>query len=250
MQVVIMTSNQYHKLLGGFFHQWTKYFDDYLATSARLPDLHVCGFVQDDVISGLQERYDFTFHSIGNYADYPANRWSDALLWVLDNVAKEQFILMLEDYWLIRPVDTKAVGMLVDYAQQFSNVLKIDLCADRLNADIGRYAYNANTYNNCGYIDLIKSPQGSQYQMSLWGGIWNREQMRRFIIPGERAQEIELSGTSRVNQADDVLVLGTRQMPMLHSNIIQSGKSGRVYEAAGWKIKESDLEELKSLGYV
>lgn len=247
MQVIVMTSDNYHHLLGGFLSQWDKYFS-YSMHEER--NIVVCSFTQDKTIKTLKRQYDFRFYSIGNFTDYPANKWSDALINVLDNVADKQFVLMLEDYWLCRPVDVTAVKMLYDYAKQFENVLKIDLCADRLNSDPQGYFYNFNTYDNCGYLDLIKSPQGRQYQMSLWAGVWNREQMKRFIIPGERAQEIELNGTTRVNHFDDVLVLGTRQQPVLHANIIQSGKQGPIYKTDSWKIKDSDLEELRKLGYV
>lgn len=245
-----MTSDKYHYLLHGFMHQWMKYYDHQLNDIADLPEIVVCGFTKDAIIDDLQSTYEFEFYSIGEYEDYPVDKWSNALIKVLENVARDQFVLMLDDYWLCRPVNTQAVKMLVDYARQFKNVLKIDLCADRLNSNPDSYFYNLNTYDNCGYLDLIKSPIGTQYQMSLWGGIWNREQMKRFIVEGERAQEIELYGTTRVNMAEDVLVLGTRQQPVLHGNIIQSRYNHPIYKCDGWKIKGSDLSELRELGYI
>lgn len=247
MQILVLTSDNYYHCLNPFIYQWNKYF----WWSAAKPDSVrqiICGFT---IPEGIQAA-GWEFYSIGRYEDYPADRWSDALIKVLDTMADEQFILMLEDYWLCRPADQLGIRMLYDYAGQFKNVLKIDLTADRLYVDGGgRYLYGYNTYNTVGYLDLIKSPPGSQYQMSLWGGIWNRDVMRRFLIPGERAQEVELRGTSRVNEAGDtVLVLGTRQSPVLHGNVYQSGRQGPVYHDGGWQIGEADLAELREKGWI
>ncbi len=85
--------------------------------------------------------------------------------------------------------------------------------------------------------------------MSLWAGIWNREQLKRVLVAGETAQEIEIAGTRRVT--DDQLVLGTRQAPLLHGNIYQSRNNGEpVYEDANWAIKPDDLEFMRKEGWI
>ena len=247
MQILVLTSDKQHHCLNPFVHLWQKYF--WWSAPMQGARQIICGFTPP---RGVKSNYTWEFYSIGRQEDYPADRWSDALIKVLDEVADEQFLLMLEDYWLCRPVDLAAVRMLYDYARQFSNVLKIDLTTDRLYMDGGgRFLYGYNTYNHVGYLDLIKSPPGSQYQMSLWGGIWNRDVMRRFLVPGERAQEVELRGTARVNETgDSVLVLGTRQAPMMHGNVYQSGREGPVYHDGGWQISQADLAELRVRGWI
>lgn len=246
MQMIIMTSDNAHHCLLPFVYLLNKYF--------YCPDLNivVCGFAMPSMLPEMNFYGNFQFHSMGDFENYPANKWSDAFLKVLDEVAQEQFILMLEDYWITRAVDIRAIRMLFDYAKQFRNVLKIDLAFDRLFMDSGsRFLYGYNTYDHVNYLDLVKSPRGSQYQMSLWGGIWNRDIMQRFIIPGERAQEIEMRGTARVNEAgDEVLVLGTRQGPLLHGNIYQSGRDGPVYNDGGWKVNDTDLQFMREKGWV
>lgn len=238
MQVLIVCAEKYYHCLNPFLYLWFKY--------CAIERVVICGFRKPDIKNGLAVK----FHSLGDQTDWPASRWSEKLLRILDEVAQEQFILMLEDYWLTRPVDTRAVKMLFDYAAQFENVLKIDLTHDRLYINGGvDFLFDANTYDNCGYLDLIKSPPGTPYQMSLWAGIWNREQMRRVLIPGETPQDIEINGTRRV--ADDQLVLGTRQAPMLHGNIYQSRNEGSpVYEDAYWAIKPEDLSFMRGEGWI
>lgn len=242
MQVIVIASEKMYKCLSPFMYQWQRYAD----FSAF--DVVVCGFAPVDYYCDELTR----FVSMGNQVDWPASRWSEKLMRILDEVATEQFALMLEDYWLLRQVDTQAVKMLFDYAAQFQNVLKIDLGTDRLYINGGsNFLYGANTYNNVGYLDLIKSPPGTPYQMSFWGGIWNREQLKRVLVPGklETPQDIEIAGTSRVT--DDQLVFGTRQAPLLHGNIYQSRNKGEpVYQDANWAIKPEDLAFMRREGWI
>ncbi len=249
MQVIIVASEKMYPCLSPFMYLWLKYAnaDPYsLGGPGTGFDVTICGFAPVDYYADDLTR----FISMGVQIDWPASRWSEKLLRILDEVAQEQFILMLEDYWLTRPVDMQAVKMLFDYAAQFENVLKIDLTHDRLYINGGaNFLFGANTYDNCGYLDLIKSPPGTPYQMSLWAGIWNREQMRRVLIPGETAQDIEINGTRRVT--DDQLVLGTRQAPLLHGNIYQSRNNGSpVYEGDHWAIKPGDLSFMRDKGWI
>lgn len=245
MQVIVMTSDSYLHSLKPFAYLFNKYWG---YRGGEIQEVIVCGFTKPP----FELHENFIFHSIGKYEDYPADKWSDALIKVLDNVAEEQFVLMLEDYWITRAVDHFAVRMLADYCKQFKNVLKICLSTDRLYINGGsNFLYGANTYNHVGYVDLIKSPPGTMYQMSLWGGLWNRDVMRKFIIPGERAQEIEMRGTNRVNElGDSFLVLGTRQAPVLHGNIYQSGKVGPSYADIGWRVNQADLNYILKQGWI
>jgi hypothetical protein len=248
MQVIVVASEKMYKCLSPFMYLWQKYAN--FPTPGTTPATHfnvvVCGFKPVDYYCKSLT----SFYSMGNQADWPASRWSEKMTRILDEVAEEQFILMLEDYWLVRAVDVQGVKMLFDYADQFQNVLKIDLGTDRLYINGGSdFLFGANTYDNVGYLDLIKSPVGTPYQMSLWGGIWNREQMKKVLIPDETPQDIEIAGTRRVT--DDQLVLGTRQAPLLHGNIYQSRNHGKpVYEDANWAIKSEDLTFMKKQGWI
>jgi hypothetical protein len=234
-----MTSdNQYH-CLDAYFYLWLKYF-------GLDCDTVICGF------SPLQNSYPARFYSIGQFEDYPPHRWSDALIKVLDEVAEDVFILMLGDYWLTRPVDVTAVKMMYDYMRQFEYVAKFDLTTDRLFADGGgKYLFGYNTYDTLGYLDLIKSVPGSPYHLSLWGGIWRRDLLRQVLVHGETAQQIELNGTHRLSQyGDEMLVLGTRQGPMKHANVIQGGKLNMDAMVGLPALTAKDTEELKEQGYL
>jgi hypothetical protein len=229
---------------------WQKFFVECIPANVLTEfDFVFCGF-SDPSPDDLYYPSLWRFHSIGAYEDYPANKWSDAFLKVLDGVAQDRFILMLEDYWLCRPADVRGIKYLWDYAGQFENVLKIDLAFDRLFINAGAdFNYGMNDYGYVGHMDLLKSPHGTPYQFSLWGGIWRRDVMRQFVVPGETAQILELNGTSRVT--DDVLILGTRQGPLRHGNIYRSGRgSTPAYEEGGWKIPDAEVGYMREQGWI
>lgn len=228
--VVVVTSDKYLKALRPFSWLFCKYW-------SRFEPVTVVGFAEPDFdLPG-----NFSFVSMGPMSSYPVEKWSDALIDFLeDRPALHHFALMLEDYWLSRPVNTQAVKMLYDYAVQFRHVLKIDLMADRL------YAAGMADYNNCGYLDLILSDYKSQYQMSLMTGVWNRDLMLRFLVRNESPWQVELDGTRRVAAAgNDVLVLGTRQAPVRH---ILAHRRGNPQELLLDGLKSCDIDEMQSLG--
>lgn len=243
MQVIVMTSdNQYH-CLPAYCHLFDKYF------GLSQVDTVFCGF---SPLPFKLQYPEYRFYSIGAFDDYPPNQWSDALIKVLDEVAEDVFWLMLGDFWLTRYSDTFAVKMCYDYLKQFRYAIKMDLTTDRLYAEGGgKYLFGYHTYDTLGYLDLIKSTPGSPYHMSLWGGLWNRDLLRKVLIPNETAQQIELNGTSRLSQfGDEMLVLGTRQSPIRHANVIQGGQWNNDVMVGLPSVKESDLKELRELGYL
>lgn len=244
IQIILMTSdNQYH-CLPSYFHQFDKYWG---LSSVKTT---ICGFSSLPIELQYPE---YSFYSIGDFADYPADRWSDAFIKVLDNVAEEIFILMLDDYWLVRQADATGIEMIYDYMRQFQNVVRFDLTTDRLFAEGGgKYLFNNHNYDTLGYLDLIKSSHNSQYHLSLWGAMWRRDLLKKFLVKGESAQQIELNGTHRLGQVgDELLVLGTRQSPLKHANVVQRGEWNEDPITGGLpSLKQEDLEQLRGLGYV
>lgn len=239
--MVVMTCDKSDWTLDGFFYLLKKYCQP-------LPEVIIYGYRKPQ----LKTEVGAWFVRIGDFATYPPNRWSDSLLIVLDDLAVRghtHFWLMLDDYWIVRHVDTLGIHHLYRYMRRSDDIIKIDLCSDRLYAYSGEpYLYNRNNYDHCHHMDLIQSITGSPYHLSFWGGIWNRELLRRFIIPGERAQEIEIAGSTRLSQHAQIKVLGTRQIPLLHTNILQGGKPPNYLLPL--PIQHDVLGEMSGMGYV
>ena len=232
MQVIVMTSDKYMWACRPFMHLWDKYFTPDISRNN-----YICGFTPP----AFELSKKFKFYSIGKFADYPFERWSDALIKVLDNIAEEVFMLMLEDFWLTRQADTKAVKILYDYMRQFKYTAKIDLCGDRL------YAFGVDlTYGTVAYLDLVKSMPGSPYHLSLMGGLWNRELLKKVIIPGESPHDVEMAGTVRLSHTE-ALILGTRQWPLRHTLAFRGQDASRLLLD---EVRQDDIDELRRLGYI
>lgn len=228
IDLVVMTSDKYLHALPVFAHLFNKYWD-------KEQRVLVAGF--SPPLSSLPSN--FFFHSIGKFSDYPVNRWSDSLIDLMHQIDLQTFVLMLEDYWLVRKVDTRAVKILYDYAKQFQYVMKIDLCGDRL------YSANMSEYGYVEYIDLIKGDPSAQYHMSLMTGVWNRDQLLRFLMPGETPWQVELEGTNRVRAAgNETLHLGTRQWPVRHTLGLRSGDPSNFFVT---ELQQHDVQELRNL---
>ncbi len=146
--------------------------------------------------------------------NYPANFWSDALSKLLKVFKDEQIVFMLEDYWLCRTVDTRGVATLAELANNFGNVLRVDLTDDRLYAggkfDIGAY----------GHYDIIETLNDVPYQMSTQAGIWNTKLLLDILIPNKSAWEVEM----HTCPPSTMRVIGTRQCPVRYANAILKGK--------------------------
>lgn len=232
LDVLVMTSDKYVGALRPFAYLFNKYWSP----------------KQKVVVGGysplpFELPSNFEYRSIGGQADFPVDRWSDGLIEFLEAYPEIEFpVLFLEDMWLTRDVNIKAVDMLCDYMRQFRNVLKVDLNTDRL------YAAGMTDYDTCGYLDLILSDYRSQYQFSLMNGIWNRNLLLRFLARGESPWTTELDGTSRVaTAANEVLVLGTRNFPVRH---ILAHRSGDPSTLKLDGIKQVDIDEMRKLGYI
>lgn len=230
MNIYVTTSDKYLPALRPFAYLMNKYWQPN-------PKVVVAGFSTPS----FELPNNFSFISLGNQSDYPFNKWSDALIKLLNIIEDEVIILMLEDYWITRPVNTPAIRILGDYARQFGYVLKIDICGDRL------YAHGADlNYGTVAYIDLVKSMPGSPYHMSLMPGIWRVDNLKKCLIPGESPHDIEIAGSTRVSRLQDIIHLGTRQWPLRITLGLRGGDHSKINLQ---ELKPEDVEEMSKLGY-
>jgi hypothetical protein len=212
MNIFVLTSDKYLDALKPFCYLFNKYW-------GKDQGVIIAGFTKPD----FELPPNFAFHSIGEFSDYPVNKWSDSLIDLMDQHSHiDTSIIMLEDYWLTRPVLTVAVHTCYDYMRQFRYVLKMCLTGDRL------YSAGVRPYGHAGPVDLVVSDPDSQYQMSMMTGIWNHEQLRKVLIPGETPWEVEIEGTPRVRELkDEMIVLGTRQWPVRHTLALRGGNTSQ-----------------------
>lgn len=221
MKTIVLVADKYLWCLRPFMHQWNKY--------CGIPAT-IAGFSAPPfpLLDG------FTFHSIGAMEDYPVKKWSDALIEVLHETDDEQVLIMLEDAWVVQPVNVEMVGTLAEYAAHHPEVLRIDLTTDRL----GNSAMQP--YLSLSWVDLIYTPPPSSYLLSLCAGIWNKTQLLKYLIPGETPWDFEISGSRRAND-DNALVLGTRQLPLRHLFAMRA--NGKMDLKMTWGVPAHPLSD-------
>jgi hypothetical protein len=225
VNIFVLTSDKYLDALKPFAYLFNKYW-------SKDQEVTVAGFTPPEFY--LPDN--FTFYPIGAFADYPVGKWSDALIELLDKTDWETSLIMLEDYWITRPVLVEGVEICYRYMEQFRYVLKMCLTGDRL------YSAGMRPYGHAGFMDLIISDPDSQYQMSMMTGIWNHEQMRKVLVPGETPWEVEIDGTPRVRALkDEMIVLGTRQWPIRHTLAMRGGESSTYLFD---EIEPQDIREM------
>lgn len=148
---------------------------------------------------------------------WPMKQWSDGLLKYLHSIKEQHVIIMLDDYWLTRTVDVRGIDTLFEYMRGKSNLLRIDLTTDRL------YAHGVTRYGVYGHYDFVEAPN-SQYQMSLMPGMWNKKLFMDIVKTGWTPWDVELNGTSVVNEKPEIQVLGTRQNPIAFVNALRDAR--------------------------
>lgn len=185
------------------------------------------------------------FISLGPFADFPANRWSDGLLALLAAITDEVILIHFDDFWLVRDVDDAAVRLLYAHLLASPHLARIDLTTDRL------YAATMCRAGELGHLRLVSTPPNTPYQLSFQTGLWRREALRQYLVPGETAGETEVRGSYRMTLAN-ANVLGTMEAPVQYKIVVQHGKL-RIYEP-GYQVPavnlaDDDLAELERLGY-
>jgi len=178
----------------------------------------------------------FEFYSIAQ-PEYPVDDWSKGLLKVLRHkVTDDIFILLLEDYWLCRQVDTVGIGLLADLVRDTPEILRMDLTTDRM------YNGAAKDVGYCGHFDLVETDPESEYQMSLQAGIWRRQHMlnlfrmedgswRDELSPWEVELHISPTLVEWERAGTTFRVLGTQQCPVRYINAFRKGDPGKVLNA-------------------
>lgn len=228
--IFVTTSDKYIKALRPFAYLLNKYW-------VPNPQVIVGGFEPPD----FKLPNNFFFQTLGPQERYPLQKWSNGVHKLLTSYPHDIFILMLEDYWITRPVKTEIVNMLYDYMVQFSYVMRMDLTGDR------QFAGDIEDYDVIGEdIDLVKSSPWSPYHMSLMTAIWRKKHFLTIMRPDETPWEMELIGTERLSEMkDQILVLGTKQWPIKHTLAFRGGDSSKLLLD---EISEEDQAELRHYG--
>lgn len=231
MKTIVLTSDHHSWLLKGFFRQWIRYAGAYDALG-----IEVVGFTRPAYMPK-----NVRFHSIGAFEDYPVNKWSDALIRYLKGQSEDFFMILLEDYWLMRPLNYGGIYAARNFMTENPDVIRFDVAADRM------FNRGARFVRNIGAIDLCECK--GDYSLSFQASIWNRKLLLDILTAGESPWQSELNGTQRLN-ALPYRVVGSYQWPMMYCIVMNKGK---LDTSGSWMfpartLTDQDWDDLEAHG--
>lgn len=215
IKTYVLTNNNHIWLMRGFAHLWQKYTDRYF-----------------NIFYG--DKYPYQLPKVAfsqSLGQCPANRWSNSLLDMLDNISEDYFILMLEDFWLYEYADFEKIDQLGSLMSD--DILRIDLSGNRASY---KSAYEIAS-------SIVETPPGTPYQMSFQAAIWHKENMGKVLRKNENPWQAEVNGSERVK---NLRVLGTKPAVLKYQPVWRSKQKRWQLE----KIKTVDLEHMKMMGWL
>lgn len=205
MKIVVLTSDKHTWLLHGFFHQWSKYANRYAPM-----EIEVAGFTKIHFLPKYA-----SFYSIGKFEDYPVQKWSDGLIRYLHSIPDELVLVLLEDYWMMRPINWRAVSVAYSYAMDHKDIIRFDVAADRAFSRQNRYV------ETWGILDVCEAK--GEYSLSFQASLFRKDLLLEVLEPGETPWETELHGSQRLNQLP-YRVVGSYQWPLMYSIVMNKGQ--------------------------
>lgn len=250
MKIICLTSDHGNWLLRGFLHQWGKY--------CKLP-VTIMGFTDpqipgDDSPDQIWRPQIWDFRSIGQFADYPKERWSDGLIRALGMAKDDQVLLVLEDYWLTRQVNLHALRVAEHLLHSDPGILRFDLSSDRMYSGIehpGVIAQGTRVELGAfGDVDVFES-LAPEYRFSTQASMFNTMALLSVLVPGESPWECELNTNMRLQGRPDLRVLATYQWPFRYSIVVNKGQFDRegAWMRPARTLSAGDWAELDELGY-
>ena len=223
--VYVCTCDKYLKYMQPFAYLFNTYW-------SSLQPVTVIGYKSPD----FSLPPNFTFYSAGE--DGGQKHWTDGVIKFLREKAEDLFVLLLDDYFLCRKADNAGVCTLADYINEHPRVLRLDLTTDRL------YTGGMFDVESYGHYDIVETPAGSSYQMSLQAGIWRKSLLLELLKADMSPWEVEL----QISPPGGMRVLGTRQNPVKYANVFKGGDLGALLNLE--QIPHEHVEYMRGQGWL
>lgn len=232
MRVVIYSSDKTSWSLRPFAYLFNRYWRD---------DVPVLVF--GNTAPHFELPANFTFTSIGPFQ--PATEWTTDLITALLSITDDVFCLMMDDYWINRPVDHRAICLCYEYMLTHPDIGRFCICTDRT------YARDVTDYGTLDDLDVIKSDPLSPYHFSYQASLWRRTTLLDCLVPHETPWNSEIAGDARLRDLG-ALVLGTRQGPLRYTIAVQKGvfKPGGGYQTPHNAMNVEDVQYILDQGWV
>ncbi len=214
MRVIVATCDKYDHLLLGFAHQFNKYW----------------GAHQDVVVLGFRQPPDplpqnFSFHSMD---PVETKAWTANLRSYFLQQADTHFVWLLDDYWLVKPINHAMVRKVED--QVIRGAVKGDL------------SLNTQHFKHSVEGDWLVADTEAQYRTSTQPAIWRRRYLLSLLQKDLNPWEYELQNSPRLTKRGRIV--GTRQQIFDYANVYYKGAPHHMINL----ISAEDKAELMAIG--
>ncbi len=142
----------------------------------------------------------FAFPNVTQIFSNKTTTWSDELKTILKQIPEKNIIIILEDYFITKPVRNSDILNLVDVMEKTNaTFLKLGLFPTKFNS-LWPHTSLKN-FNNIASIN-----KGSKYRICLQIAIWNKEHLLELLVEQENPWQFEIEGSKRANQSDKLFL--------------------------------------------
>lgn len=231
MKTIVLTSNDYVNVLPGFAYLFNKFYPNQELTIVRydvrppkLPD-------------------NFKQFAIGKQSDYS---WSGGLKYYLSQINDEFVMLMLEDYYLDKPVDVGTIIGCQNMMIHRPEVFKIDLTNDRLKVTHSKSNYALKDNFESKELEyFIQSDINAPFLASVQAAIWRKDFLFSILNTKDNAWQFEKNKrTKEYLKKHNSVILGCMNPPMSYINAV-GGEGNKPGQYDLKKFPQWMIDELK-----
>ncbi len=141
--------------------------------------------------------------------------WSTETKRIIEQIPYNYIILLLEDYFLYKPVDASLLNDCIDISKRHNALFML------LAAFPNKYVkewWNYKLLEEDQRFGIIEN--GQKYKISLQTGLWNKKKWLEIIKEGESPWEFETKGSSRSQSYTTLSVKGNPALNYVHGPFI------------------------------
>jgi len=157
--------------------------------------------------------------------------WSKCMDDYLAAIPEDYVIVVLDDFFLRKSVDQRAVEDCLRFAQR------------RRATQVRLMPRPGPTDRLSGETQIGAAKAGSPFRVSTQGAIWDRQKLRALIKPGESIWEFELHGNTRANAMPEGFY-STWKAVLPYQGVF----AHHVVEKGKWLLHERWLWERRNIG--
>lgn len=224
MKIIVNTCDTHRHLVRPFAHQWNKHVASDLPVTVAYATL-----APDDLPRN------FTCVSLGEQV----GQWSGWMKRYLEGLRDDVILLMLEDFWIVKPVDVERLKQAHEYMLNHPKVDRMELSFIRCDLEAGVHPHVP--HKDAGYLQC---PSNANWLASVQPSFWRRRSLIAALRDGEDIWTFENEGSNRLRHTDFVTL--AVEPPLIWHDIGVHG--GKVYEYDLQHMSLSDRNELRTLG--